>query len=80
MDYADIMEHLNKRWRVAERSDLTGEVREKARSAHARTRMLCLTAMTTLLSRFWMTLLCSRFYHQYGTSPLLLASKTADKT
>jgi acyl-[acyl-carrier-protein] desaturase len=26
MDYADIMEHLVKRWRVAERSDLTGEV------------------------------------------------------
>jgi hypothetical protein len=28
MDYADIMEHLVKRWRVAERSDLTGEVRQ----------------------------------------------------
>jgi acyl-[acyl-carrier-protein] desaturase len=27
MDYADIMEHLVKRWRVAERNDLTGEVR-----------------------------------------------------
>jgi hypothetical protein len=26
MDYADIMEHLVKRWRVAERDDLTGEV------------------------------------------------------
>ncbi|WIA20089.1 hypothetical protein OEZ85_005948 [Tetradesmus obliquus] len=30
MDYADIMEHLNKRWRVAERSDLTGEACEAA--------------------------------------------------
>lgn len=26
-DYADIMEHLTKRWKLAERSDLTGEVR-----------------------------------------------------
>ena len=25
-DYADIMEHLSKRWKLAERTDLTGEV------------------------------------------------------
>jgi hypothetical protein len=25
-DYADIMEHLAKRWKLADRSDLTGEV------------------------------------------------------
>lgn len=25
-DYADIMEHLSKRWKLADRSDLTGEV------------------------------------------------------
>eukprot|EP00879_Flechtneria_rotunda_P012149 GHRR01012689.1.p1 GENE.GHRR01012689.1~~GHRR01012689.1.p1 ORF type:complete len:232 (+),score=65.15 GHRR01012689.1:1155-1850(+) len=30
MDYADIMEHLNKKWRVAERDDLTGEACEAA--------------------------------------------------
>lgn len=30
MDYADIMEHLNQRWRVGERNDLTGEVRDPA--------------------------------------------------
>ena len=28
-DYADIMEHLSKRWKLAERSDLTGEVRRE---------------------------------------------------
>jgi hypothetical protein len=32
MDYADIMEHLVKRWRVAERDDLTGEVSSVATS------------------------------------------------
>lgn len=26
-DYADIVEYLNRRWRIAERRDLTGEVR-----------------------------------------------------
>jgi hypothetical protein len=26
MDYADIMEHLNERWKIGERNDLTGEV------------------------------------------------------
>lgn len=26
-DYADIMEHLSKRWKLSERTDLTGEVR-----------------------------------------------------
>eukprot|EP00775_Hariotina_reticulata_P003212 gene3212-3489_t len=30
MDYADIMEHLNERWRIGERSDLTGEACEAA--------------------------------------------------
>lgn len=25
-DYADIMEHLGKRWKLADRTDLTGEV------------------------------------------------------
>jgi acyl-[acyl-carrier-protein] desaturase len=30
MDYADIMEHLNERWKIGERSDLTGEACEAA--------------------------------------------------
>lgn len=32
-DYADIMEHLSKRWKLSERSDLTGEVRTHAAAA-----------------------------------------------
>jgi hypothetical protein len=32
-DYADIMEHLGKRWKLADRSDLTGEVSSRARRA-----------------------------------------------
>jgi len=35
-DYADIMEHLSKRWKLAERTDLTGEVRHTV--THAATR------------------------------------------
>jgi hypothetical protein len=32
-DYADIMEHLSKRWKLSERTDLTGEVRSHAAAA-----------------------------------------------
>jgi hypothetical protein len=42
MDYADIMEHLVKRWRVAERDDLTGEVSSVTR---------CVTRSITSSSR-----------------------------
>lgn len=36
MDYADIMEHLIKRWNISDRSDLTGEVRRSRRCCGGR--------------------------------------------